>query len=113
MGRRAKCDVPADLSPKERAKYLHKNREARFRLRQSEKIKALKAKVVDLQIAIVDDTFDEAVNKELTPTEGAQIAKLVMEAMLAPDNEIRSVKIQQAQEIISDLIVSKITKGGE
>src|SRR5262249_9071384 len=111
MGRRPKIPVPPNLvDPQERARYLLLARLSRYRRNRTQKIEDLKREVVTLQNAIVDDTFREnPLNKNLTPEECSKLAELVLELILDPDNSPVGDKIHQAREILSGLLLRKIS----
>ena len=105
MGRRSIYDVPGNLSPEERKKYRNKLWQAAFRLRRDEKIEAMKAELNDFRYVLGKAMVDGVTGKELAPLELSpedlvKVAKFLMEAEVAPNNEVLADRFRQALRVL-------------
>jgi hypothetical protein len=105
MGRGSIYDVPGNLPPEERKKYRNKLWQAAFRLRRDEKIEAMKAELNDFRYVLGKAMVDGVTSKELAPLELSpedlvKVAKFLMEAEVAPNNEVLADRFRQALRVL-------------
>jgi len=110
MGRHPLYEVPGDLSPEEIHKYRKRLRQKASRRRQKQQIKEMKTELNDFRYnagmaAIVDAS---ATGKELTTApplelpheDRVKVAKFLMEAQVAPDNDVLADCFRQALRVL-------------
>jgi hypothetical protein len=105
MGRRPLYEIPADLSPKEKAKYRNMLKARRFRLRRKQLIKKLQVELNDFRLVLGMARIDGVTGQELAPLELpldslVKVAKSLMEAEVASDPTAIASIFRQAQRVL-------------
>jgi hypothetical protein len=109
MGRRPLYDVPGDLSPEERTKHRKKLKQKAYLLRKEQQIERMKAELNDFRYILGMAVIDGVTGKELTtpptplelsPEDLVKIAKFLMEAEVAPNNDVLADRFRQALRVL-------------